>query len=249
VRQFDYATPLLPEELETGFGYADHVVDYLCNIGMRRSFLYFETPKVACSSIKRTLQILELAQGEALADDVHEKAASPLKGALSSGLSYHDIFESPRLFRFTFVRNPYCRILSCYLDKIVTDEATRPIHYRDLRISHQSAVSFEEFLLGVEHIDDSRRNPHWKSQAGLINDRRVHYHYIGRFEHLRRDLGYALQLIGVEEGEAAIQEMSPHRTDALARVREFFGKTEIALVQRIYKLDFLRYGYSFELPS
>jgi hypothetical protein len=241
--------PLLPEELEVGFGYAARVVDYLCNIGMRRSFLYFETPKVACSSIKRTLQILERAQGKALADDVHEKAASPLKGALSSGLSYHEIFESPRLFRFAFVRNPYCRILSCYLDKIVANETARPIHYRDLGFSQQSVVSFKEFLLGVERVDESRRNSHWKSQAGLINDRRVHYHYIGRFEHLRRDLGYALQLLGVEEGDAAIQEISPHRTDAQARVKEFFGETEIALVQRIYKLDFLRYGYSFELPS
>ncbi len=249
MRPFTDVTPISPGELEAGFGYDNRLVDYLCNIGMRRSFLYFETPKVACSSIKRTLQILELAQGQALGEDVHEKAASPLKGALSSGLSYHEIFESPRFFRFTFVRNPYCRVLSCYLDKIVANETARPIHYRDLGFKQQSVVSFKEFLLGVEGIDDSRRNSHWKSQSGLINDRRVHYHYIGRFEHLRRDLGYALQVLGVEDGEAAIQELTPHKTDAQARVQEFFGETEMALVQRIYRLDFLRYGYSFELPA
>lgn len=240
--------PVTPVELEAAFGYPASEVDYLCNIGSSRAFLYFEIPKAGCSSIKRTLQLLELPSRTVPPFDVHNKALSPLKGALSSGLSFPEIFQSPRLFRFALVRNPYCRALSCYLDKIVANAAERQWHQRLLGFTQKEPISFREFLLAIHRIDDRSRDMHWRSQAALINDRRVHYHYLGVFERFRSDLAYALKQIGCDRAAEMIQDLRAHRTDAARRLEEFFGDAELSLAQQIYRSDFLRYGYSFELP-
>lgn len=237
-----------PLELEAAFGYPAREVDYLCNIGSSRSFLYFEIPKAGCSSIKRTLQLLELPSQTVPPLDVHDKALSPLKGPLSSGMSFAQIFQSPRLFRFALVRNPYCRALSCYLDKIVAETTERQWHQRLLGFEQEEPISFRKFLQAIHQIDDRSRDMHWRSQAGLINDRRIDYHYLGGFEHFRRDLSYALEQIGCDWAAEMLQDLRAHRTDAAARLQEFFGDAEVTLVQRIYRVDFVRYGYSFELP-
>jgi Sulfotransferase family len=240
---------VLLTELERAFGYPGNEVDYLCNIGMARAFLYYETPKVACSSIKRTLQSLEQTGEIGPPDDVHDKARSTLKGPLSSGWTFEQIFLSARLFRFTFVRNPYARALSCYLEKIVADEWERGRHQQWLGFTQKEPVTFHEFLQGVDRIEEHDRDIHWRSQAGLINDRHIHYHYIGRFENLHRDFSHVLAQLGIQGEGGLIQDISHHKTNAASRLREFYGPSEMVLAQKIYRLDFLRYGYPFDLPD
>jgi Sulfotransferase family len=242
-------SPVLVSELEERFGYPGTEVDYLCNIGKKRSFLYYETPKAACSTIKRTLQLLEADARENVPSDVHDKAHSPLAGALSSGWSYEDLFLSPNLFRFAFVRNPYSRALSCYLEKIVADSSERSRLQPRLGFNQQVPISFAEFLCAIERIDDRERDVHFRSQATLLNDRQVNYDYIGRFEEFDRDFTRVLGLIGIEDGKNAITSIRHHRVDAHLRVRGFFGPSEQALARSIYQQDFLRYAYSFELPQ
>lgn len=235
-------------ELEAAFGYSGSDVDYLCNISTSRNFLYFETPKVGCSTIKRTLQLLELSSATELCRDVHDKRRSTLKGAISSGLSFQDLFESRKLFRFTLVRNPYSRILSCYLEKIVADPDERRRHQRLLGFTQAEPVSFQQFLLAIWRIPDRDRDMHWRSQACLINDSRVGYDCIGRFERFRKDFAQILRKIGCDIDESAICDVSPHKTNAADRLREFFGEGERQLVAGMYRADFERYGYPPELP-
>ncbi len=242
-------TPLRAADLGQVFGYHGTQVDYLCNIGRSRGFLYFETPKVACTSIKRSLQLLERGAGGAPLAGVHDKRASPLQGALSSGMSFEDIFVSPRLFRFSFVRNPFSRALSCYLEKIVADEIERRRLLPALGFAPDASVSLVDFLRAIEAQDHAARDIHWRPQSDLLKDRDVHYHFIGRFEHLARDYRYALAQFGVSGEAAALPDLSPHRTNAGSRVAELLGPDEIDLVRRIYHDDFLRYGYSFDLPA
>jgi len=236
-------------ELEAGFGYPGYQVDYLCNIGARHSFLYFETPKVACSSIKRTLQLLEGANLQDAGSNVHDKSQSTLKGALSLGWTFEQIFFSSRLFRFTFVRNPYARALSCYLEKIVADEGERGRHQAWLGFFQAQPVSFLQFLQAVDRIADRDRDIHWRSQAMLINDQHIQYNYIGRFESLQRDFPQVLDHLGIDREKAPLLDISHHKTNASARLQEIYGPDEEALARKIYHSDFLRFGYSFEIPG
>jgi Sulfotransferase family len=239
----------LLEELEKAFGYPGDEVDYLCNIGRRYPFLYFEVPKVACSSIKRTLQLLEATSEIGAPSNIHDKKNSPLIGPLSSGLTYEQLFTSSNLIRFAFVRNPYSRILSCYLEKIVSDEMERRHHQKLLGFMQTEPVTLLEFLQAVDKMSDRNREIHWKSQAGLIKDITIQYHYIGRFEQLERDFRHALTKIGVQPEAILLETITHHATNAQSKLKEFFGATEMALVQKIYETDFRRYNYSFELPQ
>jgi hypothetical protein len=239
----------LLEELGRTFGYPGDEVDYLCNIGRRHRFLYFEVPKVACSSIKRTLQMLEATSELGAPSNIHDKKNSPLVGPLSSGLTYEQLFISSDLMRFAFVRNPYSRSLSCYLEKIVSIESERRHHQKLLGFSQAEPVTFLEFLLAVDKISDRNREIHWKSQAGLIKDSSIQYHYIGRFEQLEGDFRHALTQIGVQPEAISLETVTHHATNAQSKLKEFFGPAEMALVQKIYEADFRRYNYPLELPQ
>ena len=239
----------LLEELESTFGYPGDEVDYLCNIGRRYPFLYFEVPKVACSSIKRTLQLLEATGEIGAPSNIHDKKNSPLLGPLSSGLTYEQLFVSSNLVRFAFVRNPYSRILSCYLEKIVSNEVERRHHQKLLGFSQAGPITLLEFLKSVDKMSDRNREIHWKSQAGLIKDSSIQYHHIGRFERLERDFRHALIQIGVQPEAILLEAVTHHATNAQSKLKEFFGTAELELVQKIYEADFRRYNYPLELPE
>lgn len=239
---------VLLSDLEERFGYPGTDVNYLCNIGRKRAFLYYETPKVACSTIKRTLQLLETDGPDDVPSDVHDKPHSPLKGPCSTELSYEDIFLLPGFFRFTFVRNPYTRVLSCYLEKIVADWSERSRLAPSLNFDPNAPISFEDFLRAIERLDDRERDVHYRSQSVLINDRDVRYDFIGRFEQFDLHFPLVLDRIGPGGPDKVIRSIRHHRVDAHLRLHEFYDEIPQALVKRIYRNDFLRYGYSFALP-
>ena len=47
--------------------------NYLYNIALKKKILYVETPKVACTQIKRMLQRLEAGPSEILPKNIHDK--------------------------------------------------------------------------------------------------------------------------------------------------------------------------------
>ena len=108
-----------PDALYRRLRTSRRVTDYLFNISVKKGYLYVETPKVACSTIKRSLQLLEV--GPEIVPPprkIHERSCSPLLTPSQVGSLFLECAYSDNFFRFCFVRNPYTRILSCYLDKV-----------------------------------------------------------------------------------------------------------------------------------
>ena len=103
--------------LDKSFCYPPEKANYLINISKTYKYVYLETPKVACSTIKRTFQKAEVtALGGEVAKNIHDKNLSPLLSPLDIQNGLDSMFEGDEFFRFSFVRNPYSRILSAYLD-------------------------------------------------------------------------------------------------------------------------------------
>lgn len=233
------------------FNYSLSELDYLTNISVKNRYLYLETPKVACTTIKNSLHYYEMGNTHSSTDGIHNKKISPLKGLTDSGLTFEQAFYGNDFYRFAFVRNPYPRILSCYLNKIIGNSVAYGMvereHFRkQLGLEKDDDITFLDFLEAVEKQSMKEMNIHWRPQSSILCDDKVHFHYIGHFEYFERDFSYVLVKIG---GKAEmLQTWANHSTHAADKIREFFGKKEIRIIQDVYGLDFLRYGYSL-LPN
>jgi len=203
-----------------------------------------ETPKVACSSIKRMLQIAEVdGDVSRLSDDVHDRDLSPLKQMNSDPAAFTKLFDDPGTFLFCFVRNPYSRALSCYLDKFVQNEATRPRFLRQLGFAPDSHITFRDFLLAVREQTEAECNPHWAPQSFLLSPHAMKYSFIGRFEFLDAHVQLVAERLGF--AEYAGQRIAPHRTSAADKVHQYCNSEEIDLIQQIYAGDFEAFGYGW----
>jgi hypothetical protein len=143
----------------------------------RLKLAYVNNPKVACSSIKLALQRAELQEPDYLPTSVHDHSASPLR-------TWPDVRGAGDLagyFTFSFVRHPFSRLRSAYLNKIVTGQKQgRP---REMAgFARDYCPSFEEFVLAICDQDPMHHNPHWRGQALGLSMGLIRYDFIGRLE-------------------------------------------------------------------
>lgn len=221
--------------------------NYLVNISERHKFVYVETPKVACSSIKKALQLIEVdGDTTKIPDDVHDRDRSPLAGPATPGIDLEVVLGSSDYFRFSFVRNPFSRVLATYLDKFVQNEFERArlmpvIEYP----SNSGVISFEQFLVAIRRQPDFHKDIHWAPQTYLLAPHRVPYSYIGRFETFGTDWLRVLKRIAPQTYTSFAEVRTDfHKTEAGSKVLTYFGPIERELALDIYQDDFKNFGYS-----
>ncbi len=219
-------------------------LDYLFHCSRSKGIILFSNPKSAGSTLKRLVQLIETDGDESrIPENVHDKEHSPLCGFLELGDSFRNIFESDKYFRFCFVRNPYTKILSCYLDKICGEKRAR--YLSKLGVEGKNELSLAEFLRLLRNRRNLYRNPHWAPQSYLIRPDTIRYSFIGRFEHLHDHLQALTRRLGCEHFMERMSGISVthHRTGAGERVRKFIGPEEARLIREIYDRDFTFFAY------
>lgn len=227
--------------------------DYSVCVSTRYRYLFVETPKAACSSIKLTLQRLELDDPDYAPpdfEDVHNRNFSPLLkpsqlGSLDSFIARDDIFK------FCFVRNPYTRLLSAWLDKIA---GNRPQKAQILlQLGREPArlnqpVSFAEFVRAVAEQPVSMMDPHWRVQYYQTFQPGLTFDFIGRFESFDADFRRVLLRLRAD-GESFLTREARHGGAADERLAEFYTPELADLVRDKYRTDFEMFGYPAELPG
>jgi len=111
----------------------------------------------------------------------------------------------------------------------------------------ESPVTFREF---VQHIIDpqSRRHleRHWKPMYELCQPCRVHYDFIGHHETLAHDSRYVLsRLRNISDDFQFPQPKTEHNSSN--RLTDMFAQLtqdEVDRLAKVYRLDFLLFGYS-----
>jgi len=162
-------------------------LDYLFHCSRRKNIILFSNPKAAGSTLKRLLQLIETDGDEnRIPENVHTRNGLLYAAFLELGDSFQNIFESDKYFRFCFVRNPYTRILSCYLDKIRGRNRAR--YLSKLGVDGKRELTLTEFLQLLQSRRNLYKNPHWAPQSYLIRPDTIRYSFIGRFEHLHEHL-------------------------------------------------------------
>ena len=222
-------------------------INYLTHIDDRRKVVYIETPKVACTSIKKFMmdQYVDGTFNLYNRGDVHDRKVSPLRQI--SELPSKDV---SRIFgseykRFSFVRNPFSRLLSGYLDKIVTNDYERNRHLPLLGFDLEDRPTLLEFLERIARIDNSVRDIHFATQSSLLMLDNVYYDFIGRFENFDADFSrlkrkyYPGNYPKIDYKEFGMG----HASNANSKIKEYFGTAEIDLVLEVYREDFQEFDY------
>jgi hypothetical protein len=212
-------------------------------------FAYLQVTKVACSSIKTALAPLWGIDGEALIREdgttaihkmLHDSEANVFKSEFLAGLARGDYSG---YFKFTFVRDPYDRVLSCYLQKCTpgTRGVPHPAGYTlpDRReIGLYKGMPFTEFVETIYQIPDDAADTHYRSQYVTLTapDGVLIPDFIGRYETLTEDFNYVMHKIG-------LSAKLPHLTRSPDKRGEYYDARLRRLVAKRFAQDFEILGY------
>ena len=219
--------------------------------------LFVHVPKTAGQSVEQFFMDRlgldwERDRARVMLGDNPDRTRGTEKLAHLSAAEYlHDGFveaeEFERLFKFSFVRNPYARIVSEYL-------------YRNY-FSHRNFRDFVLHRLPEPGWGDDYR--HVMPQYDLLHDAdgRLLVDFVGRFENLQADFDEVCRRLGIDDSALPHRNRSDKRSrNTKRRVRnvlfrngendkqhytEFYDDETRVAVERLYRRDIETFGYSF----
>ncbi len=94
-------------------------------------------------------------------------------------------------YKFTFVRNPFERLVSCYNDKVIYEEKNKEkkkYYFKDYPYLIKPNISFQEFIDIIIKIPDFLSDRHFRSQSSSIfSNKRININFIGKVENIKKD--------------------------------------------------------------
>lgn len=221
-------------------------------VSHRWRYVYLRVPKAANSTVMVTLTDHFPEDHLAPSADVDLKLAAARKNGMVHFSQLADPSEIDGYFVFTFVRNPYSRALSAFLDKVGTDpdlsggetefhRRYRRFHGRDIAAADGGRISFTGFCRYLA-AGGERDNAHWMAQTRFL-DLYDRLDFIGRVESLVPDLATVVQRIGGGGGDVAMRRSGPPPTGADGKLLAYYTPEAAALIEKTYAQDFRRLGY------
>ena len=200
--------------------------DYSAHIEIVAKVVYFEIAKAASSTIRSVL-----------GTTTSIRSLGPER--------FFELVDSSEAFIFSFVRNPYARLVSCYKDKF----APCPVSFkrgcmkdahryfgRELRsLPPNEPLPLPMFVEMACATNESGTDGHWLLMDRMIPKRTVQCHFIGRVESIETDLL-------VVEGHLGRRFPMQHlnKTDSSPSILTPDLKRKIF---HAYRADFDRFGY------
>lgn len=225
--------------------------EYSINISLKYKYMYVETPKTGCSSIKTLLQRMELESPtfyRSEFEDIHNRNFSPLLKPHQVG-SFDEFLARSDIVKFCFVRNPFTRLLSAYLDKIEQSKFQKRqilMHLGKDASRTNEPISFEEFVNAVCEQPIVNMDAHWRVQYYQTFQDSIGYDFIGRFEFFDRDISTIMMNINPDFNKYMTKELR-HSTKATELLDKYYTPSLVEKVKSKYLKDFKFFNYSDEL--
>ncbi len=156
-------------------------------------------------------------------------------------------FASHRPYTFSFVKNPYARALSAYLDKIHPCAGeTWMLFCKRYQLDPYSAISFSDYLRLIQHTSACEQDVHWRVQTNNLLLGGLEIDFVGHVELFDEDFAALASQTGLGADAASIRAGMRHGTAAATRLAAFYGEKEVSLVNAIFEEDFRAFGYGFD---
>ncbi|MEL6914388.1 MAG: sulfotransferase family protein [Pseudomonadota bacterium] len=207
------------------------------HISPRHGVVYVNNAKVACSSIKLALQRAELDDQHYLpSESVHSLPGSPLLTAetLTAG-TWRAALEGR--YVFSFVRAPWGRLRSAYLNKIVTGQKDGNFRAQ-LGFDRGEVPSFEAFVHALGEQDPVEMNGHWRPQWINISHGEIAFDFLGRLESIAPDWARVSAATGLPFDLPRAGKSTAKDAPTLV-----FTPAMAEIVRAVYAEDFRRFDY------
>lgn len=134
-------------------------------------------------------------------------------------------------FKFAFVRNPWDRLVSCWLEKSVKSDA--------FKLGPERAARFSSFVDYVASRDLERCDRHIALQSSLIDLNALDF--LGRHETFAADFEAVCARLGLGGRPVEPQNVSKGRSP----YRDYYDADLRDRVRALYRKDIQLFGYSF----
>ncbi len=190
---------------------------YNLTISHERKFLWFRVAKVG------TRTIFDLFERSGVRLDAEHALNCRYPEGLYRGY-----------FAFAFVRNPWDRLVSCWLNKVV--------HSNHFGFSGERLAEMQEFRAFVDFVGEQNiesGDSHIRLQSRAIDLNRVDC--VGRFERFEEDLREIMQNIGIRVADIGRK----NRSKDSAAYRSYYDPELREKIAEIYRQDIRIFGYDF----
>lgn len=223
-------------------------------ISHKSKYGFFRIPKCANSTIVKNLVYYDPNLDYYDVDDSNEKPVSEQfkKKFDNTSLRTLLMLRFPKdYYLFTFVRNPYSRVLSAYLDKIVNrtnEKSYDPVRKFIRNVSKNNELNFEGF---IEYLENKGlyQNPHWLPQTSMLPVKKEKLNFIGKVENINNDLPKLIDNIFGANTFKEEKQKNSGRTGAVNLIEKYYTKELAKRVYNLYRKDFEAFNYSKELPK
>ncbi len=201
--------------------------------------IYGRVPKVANTSIKATLsELLQQAPEEGIRSTSDAFWTQSTHGETSLITPQQAMSKRGTHFCFSFVRNPFDRLVSAYNNKILElDDVTKPM--KEMGLSHN--MLFIDFIGCIIDTPDEDLDVHLMPQSKILSlNGRVIPSFVGQIEHIQEHWK-ALQIWMKKEGLPVlnnIPEKNVRRGNNHSDLKKYYSDMEVTrLVQKRYNED------------
>lgn len=141
-----------------------------------------------------------------------------------------------KYFWFTFVRNPYERMISSYINKVITPEEVF-LSFKNIGIT--KSTSFLDFCNIIKKINPVRLNDHIKPQSLIIPNDTMDF--IGKVENIKTDWGKMMN------ANKQLLDLTSHLNSSKydGNRNNILCKKSIEYINDIYSQDFKSYNYQY----
>lgn len=231
----------------------------LIDILAERRILYIAVPKAASTRIRATLSAA-IGRDTITSRKIHNRRASGLRAPRHNVLDFYTVAMDPNALRFSFVRNPYDRLVSCWADQYRDKPLVAGDIYVDLYLKAKRELNdplpegadqtlpFTDFIQVVTANAERRLDMHWQLQSDILDVPGVAINHVGKIERFAEDFVRVLDHAGVK-GELRRTAMQPFHSSKHGRTADYFTDALADRVYRAYERDFDGFGYARKLPG
>jgi hypothetical protein len=252
--------------------YYDHIashsfdIENVITVVPSHRVIYFLIPKAANTRIRATLGEVSGRRSFSLLPSRWNRVGYPRHPRTISVRAFHQLATDPRTLRFTFVRNPYDRLVSCWSNKFLGKPLVKKKMFTEGEFSIErylkakkeidaplpegadQTLSFPDFVTYATAIARRGVDYHMQTQSDLMRIQGLPLDYIGKVENFSTDIVRVLDHINASD-ELRKQVTVPLNKSDRSRAAEYYTPELAERVFRAYEEDFNLLGYSRALPA